>query len=91
MVHLVYSALDFHLHCPLEVGDRQALRHKTEYNKVTLSSLPHQQHLTGEEPVKVSELQYCWQAPELGTNRFAGICIGAKGAKMSAGLGANPE
>lgn len=30
-------------------------------------------------------------APELGTNRFAGMDIGAKGAKMSAGLGASPE
>lgn len=28
--------------------------------------------------------------PELGTNRFAGMGIGAKGAKMSAGAGANP-
>lgn len=54
-LHLVYSALDFHLHCPLEVGDRPALRRKTEYNKVTLSNLPHQQHLTCEQTVKVSE------------------------------------
>lgn len=28
--------------------------------------------------------------PELGTNRFADMGIGAKGAKMSAGAGANP-
>jgi len=28
--------------------------------------------------------------PELGTNRFAGMDIGARGAKMSAGAGANP-
>lgn len=28
--------------------------------------------------------------PELGTNRFAGMVMGARGAKMSAGAGANP-
>lgn len=33
---------------------------------------------------------YSRHTPELGTNRFAGIGIGARGAKMSAGAGASP-
>lgn len=36
------------------------------------------------------EFIFTQHSPELGTNRFAGMGIGAKGAKMSAGAGANP-